>query len=97
MQDGIPIGRKDATNGVHLTKHIYLLLTRMHVYTGKAMKTIMHGTGTKTRARQKHYDRLLLIMYMHLLSFTYRDSAPHHSFKRKEKATPKDKGARQGP
>ena len=47
----------------------------------------MHGTGTKTRARQKHYDRLLVIIYKHLNCFTYGDTAPHHSHKRKEKAT----------
>ena len=59
MQDGISMGKEDATNRVHLNKHLYLL----HTYTGnnkhacsKAMKTRMHlfyeGCGTGQRHEQ---------------------------------------------
>ena len=77
----------------------------MQVYTGKDFKNT-HAVdlrrlrdGTKTRARRKHYNRLLFY-HVHLLnhSSTSRDTAPQHSFKEsKEKTTLKDKGVRLDP
>ena len=67
----------------------------MHVYTAKG---IMHGTGTKTRARQKHYDRLLFINVLFLLTglFYLQDMAPPTFIQKKRKGYPQRQGRQTG-
>ena len=51
--------------------------------------TEKHARGRdKDTSKEKHYDRLLFTIYKHLDCFTFWDSAPHHSHKRKEKGHP---------
>ena len=51
--------------------------------------------GTRTRARQRHYNRLLLYVYSHLYSFTCRGHGATTFIQiNEEKTTLKDKGVR---
>ena len=64
-----------------------------------AKKQKQSRDGDKDTSKEKHYYRLLLIINSQSLnhSSTSRDTAPQHSFKRKEKASLIDKSGRQGP
>ena len=64
-----------------------------HVCTAKAT---MHGTGTKTRARQKHYDRLLFINVQSLKQFYLQDTAPPTFIQKERKGYPQRRGCQTG-
>ena len=99
-------GKNDVTNGVHLNKHIYLL----HTYVQPCNETRMQAKqsctyvqarkqsrdGNKDTSKEKHDNRIWLLLHRHLFSSTWQ-TVPQHSFKSKGMATPKDEGGRRGP
>ena len=85
MQDGISMGRKDATNGVHLTKHIYL---QLNTYTRMYSQSNHAQDRDKDTSKGKHYDRQLFINVQALKQFYLQDTAPP-TFIQKKRLPPK--------